>query len=90
MNRRVPQFFLLALALLIAGAVDASACAACYGKSDSKLAEGMNAGIFTLLGVIGMVLFAIAGFFVFIVRRAATHPLPIPGETLSSLEPSKA
>jgi hypothetical protein len=28
------------------------ACAACYGKSDSPLASGMNWGIFTLLGVI--------------------------------------
>ena len=28
------------------------ACAACYGKSDSPLAQGMNWGIFTLLGVV--------------------------------------
>jgi len=32
------------------------ACAACYGKSDSPLASGMNWGIFTLLGVIVPVL----------------------------------
>lgn len=81
---------LLALAVLLAGATDASACAACFGKSDSKLAEGMNAGILTLLAIIGSVLVAIAGFFVFIIRRAATHPLPVPGESLSALESSKA
>jgi hypothetical protein len=32
------------------------ACAACYGKSDSPLAHGMNWGIFTLLGIIVPVL----------------------------------
>jgi hypothetical protein len=78
---------LLAVSVLLVGTVDASACAACFGKSDSKLAEGMNAGILALLFVIGSVLVAIAAFFVFIIRRAATHPLPIPTETL---EPSKA
>ena len=78
------------LAVLLVGAADASACAACFGKSDSKLAEGMNAGIFALLGVICSVLVAIAGFFVFIIRRAATHPLPMPSESLSSAEPLNA
>lgn len=71
-------------------APDASACAACFGANDGKLAQGMNAGIFALLGVIGSVLVAIAGFFFFIVRRAVTHPLPIPGEPNSTLENSNA
>ena len=90
MNRRPVLLALVALAVLLVGAADASACAACFGKSDSKLAQGMNAGIFALLGVIGSVLFAIAGFFFFIIRREATHPLPIPGESLSPVESSKA
>lgn len=90
MNRRLAFLALVALALLFVSAPDASACAACFGKSDSKLAEGMNAGIFALLGVIGGVLFAIAGFFFYIARRAITHPLPIPSESLPSLETSKA
>lgn len=90
MNRRLTLLALAALALLLAGVADASACAACFGKSDSKLAEGMNAGIFALLGVVGGVLFAIAAFFFYIVRRAAIHPLPMPAESLSQVEPSKA
>lgn len=44
------------------------ACAACYGKSDSAMAVGMNWGIFTLLGVILTVLTCIALFFVHVVR----------------------
>ena len=44
------------------------ACAACYGKSDSPLASGMNAGIFTLLGVILTVLTCFALFFVHVMR----------------------
>ncbi len=50
------------------------ACTACYGKSDSALAQGMNMGIFTLLGFIGLVLVGVASFFVFIIRRAASLP----------------
>jgi heme/copper-type cytochrome/quinol oxidase subunit 2 len=59
------------VAALLLHAPAALACAACYGKSDSALAQGMNWGIFTLLGVVGFVLVGVAGFFVFIIRRAA-------------------
>jgi len=44
------------------------ACAACYGKSDSPLAHGMNWGIFTLMGVILTVLMCITLFFVHVIR----------------------
>ena len=49
----------------------ARACAACFGKSDSAMAQGMNAGILALLGVIGLVLVGAASFFVFLARQAA-------------------
>lgn len=47
------------------------ACATCFGRSDSALAEGMNMGILVLLGVILTVLAAFAGFMVFLARRSA-------------------
>ncbi len=47
------------------------ACAACYGASDSPMAKGMNMGIFTLLGVIVMVLGGIATFFVYLAKKSA-------------------
>jgi hypothetical protein len=47
------------------------ACAACFGKSDSNMAQGMNMGIFALLLVITSVLCGIAGFFVYVARRSA-------------------
>ena len=49
-----------------------SACAACYGQSDSPLAKGMNWGIFSLLAVVATVLGTIASFFVYLGRRSAT------------------
>jgi hypothetical protein len=49
----------------------ADACAACFGKSDSPMAQGLNAGIFTLMGVIGTVLCGFSAFFVYIARKAA-------------------
>ena len=90
MKHRLSLLALVALVTLLVSAPDASACAACFGASDSKLAEGMNAGIFALMGVIGSVLFLIAGFFFFIARRAVTHPLPMPAESLSSVATSNA
>jgi hypothetical protein len=59
----------LACAAQVNGA--ALACAACYGQSDSPMAHGMNAGIFALLGVIGIVLCGAGTFFVVLARRAA-------------------
>ncbi len=58
-------------ALLLHSAPTALACSACYGKSDSALAQGMNNGIFVLLGFIGLILLGVSAFFVFILRRAA-------------------
>ena len=58
-------------ALIAAAALAPSplfACAACYGKSDSPLASGMNWGIFTLMGVILTVLTCITLFFVHVIR----------------------
>jgi len=68
-----PKMFravLLAAVLALAShAGNALACAACYGESDSPMAHGMNAGIMVLLGVIGVVLSGITGFFVYIVKK---------------------
>ncbi len=52
-----------------------SACATCFGQSDSKLAQGMNMGILSLLGVVVCVLGAIAAFFIYLARRSAVTPL---------------
>lgn len=60
------------------------ACAACYGRSDSPLAHGINWGIFSLLSVVVLMLSSIATFFVFILRReAALQAKKIAEENLS-------
>jgi heme/copper-type cytochrome/quinol oxidase subunit 2 len=71
-----------ALALAAFAPSPVFACAACYGKSDSALANGMNWGILTLLGVVLTVLTCVALFFVHIVRReeAQSNP-PLPPVT---------
>jgi hypothetical protein len=65
------QTWLLGAALLLALTLPASACVACYGQSDSPLAEGMNMGILFLLGCVGVVLGAFLTFFVYLARRSA-------------------
>ncbi len=48
---------------------DALACATCYGDPDAVQTHSMNMAIFTLLGVIGTVLFLLTAFFVFLMIR---------------------
>ena len=49
------------------------ACAACYGQSDSPMAQGMNWGIISLLAVVVSVLGSIAGFFIYLAKRSGTN-----------------
>lgn len=79
MNRpTLHRFILLLLGTCLAILPQAvHACATCYGASDSAMAQGMNWGIMTLLGVIGCVLAGIVSFFVFVGRRSMTqHSTP--------------
>ncbi len=67
-----------AMVLAVSAPSSLFACAACFGRSDSSLAHGMNWGIFTLMGIIVLVLATIASFFVYIIRKetAALNELP--------------
>lgn len=62
------------------------ACAACFGKSDSPLALGVNWGIFSLLAVVVCVLGGISAFFIFLAKRAAmAQPMgAVPGPVAAS------
>lgn len=68
---RALKNILLLLAVLALATPSAFACATCYGASDSPLAQGMNWGIISLLGVVGSVLFGIVGFFVHVGIKSA-------------------
>lgn len=63
---------LLLVLVLAAWAPSTRACAACFGKSDSELAQGMNMGILTLLLVVLFVLSGCGAFFIYLARRAAS------------------
>jgi hypothetical protein len=85
MNYRLKLKSLAAGALVCAALKPAPllACAACYGASDSPLAKGMNWGIFSLLGVVVVVLSSIATFFVFLAKKAANFPDGLPAAPAS-------
>jgi hypothetical protein len=51
----------------------ALACAVCYGAPGAPQTRGMNFGIFTMLGVTGVVLGGFGGLFFSFVRRARRH-----------------
>ena len=71
MNHRPGKILWLVSALAVVAKSSALACATCYGASDSPLAQGMNWGIATLLGVIGSVLAGVVAFFVHVGVRSA-------------------
>ena len=49
------------------------ACAVCYGAPGAAQTRGMNYGIFTMLGVTGVVLGGFGGLFSHFARRARRH-----------------
>ena len=61
---------LLGVALLSAPNF-AHACTVCFGNSDSKLTQGMLAGVLVLLLVVLSVLGGFVALFVYLARRAA-------------------
>ena len=82
MLKKTKNIGYLAFAVLFLLEQNVSACAACFGESDSPMADGMNAGIFTLLIVVGGTLSGIAGFFIYIIRRGARmSSLELEGES---------
>ena len=82
-----------ALVALIAPPQPLLACSACFGRSESNLARGMNWGIFSLLAVVVFVLSSIAAFFIYLAKRAAATSRVIDqtaGLTSRSLQSSLA
>ncbi len=74
-SRGVRALVAVTAGLLLAWAPgSALACAACYGQSDAPMAQGMNWGILSLLGIIVAVLGGVASFFVYLARRMASAP----------------
>ena len=65
---RWPVALLTALMLAVPRA--ALACPVCFGQSDSPMAQGVNMGVYFLLGVVVAVLAGFAAFFVYLARRA--------------------
>lgn len=61
----------VAVILVLTSPASAFACPTCFGQSDSPLAQGLNWGIFTLLGVVLAVLASGLTFFVHLIRKEA-------------------
>jgi hypothetical protein len=69
--KRLAMYAILSAGFVLLSETPALACSACFGKSDSSMARSLNASIFTLMGVVGIVLVGAASFFVFLAKRAA-------------------
>jgi hypothetical protein len=60
---------------MLLSASEAAACPVCYSASDPVIVSSLNAGIFVLLGVTGVVLAGFLRFIVSLVRRARNTPV---------------
>ncbi|HVX62641.1 MAG TPA: hypothetical protein VHC19_18625 [Pirellulales bacterium] len=69
----------MAMSLVLAASQSAFACAACSGRSDDAVAQGLNAAILTLLSVLLAVLGAFLSSLISLIRRAGNHPPALPG-----------
>lgn len=56
-------------------AADLSACPVCYSATDPVIVSSLNAGIFVLLGVTGVVLAGFLRFVVSLIRRSQSVPV---------------
>lgn len=90
MKRVVIWMGMLAL-IGFGGTYAAQGCATCFGASDSPMAQGMNMGIISLLGVVGFVLAGVVAFFGYLAWRMnrmggsdLTDELPMPDESRDS------
>lgn len=85
--RKLLKAVCVAVAVPVFSASQLFACPSCGSANgnmpSSPLTDGMNLGILTLFVVIAMVLAAIAGFFVFIIRREAAFSAKATSENLS-------
>lgn len=68
----------IAMMIMFAGPRTAFACAACTGRSDDAVAEGLNVAVLTLLLVLLAVYGAVISSLVYLIRRASKHPLTPP------------
>ncbi len=57
-------------ALAVASPAPMQACAVCFGDPNSAMAIGASWGVLLLVGVTAAVLSALAGFFLYLVRRS--------------------
>lgn len=70
-----------ALVIILAVPQSVYACAACAGRSDDAAAQGINAAVLTLLLILLVVMGGFVGCLIYLIRRAASHPLTLPGAT---------
>ncbi len=62
---------ILACLGVLLSAQPALACSVCYGDPNSAMAQGAQAGVLVLLGVVGVVLTGFGSLLLFWIRRAA-------------------
>jgi hypothetical protein len=73
-NKKLPLLFATCLTLALTPQ-SLLACAACFGKSDSSMAQALNMGIFSLLAVVLFVLGGFVALIIFLARRSAAFAL---------------
>lgn len=69
----------IVISLVLAATQSAFACAACSGRSDDAVAQGLNAAILTMLSVLLAVLGTFISTLIYLIRRAGNHSPVLSG-----------
>lgn len=74
-HQNLPTFAWV-MAILLMASQKATACAVCFGDPNASMTKAVGSGILFLLVVVVGMLGALAGFFIFIARRASRASVP--------------
>ena len=78
------------IGILTAMAPSASACAVCFGRTDSPLGKGLHWGVLALLAFVFAMLAAFGAFAVYLARRSAAAEFENEVETEIRGDPTSA
>ncbi len=73
---------MISIAALLVSGSPVAACSVCFGDPDSAMAQGALVGVYVLGGVIGLVLFGVAGTALFWAQRSRRLGRPSDGEVV--------
>lgn len=88
MKSKIVAIYSILSVFMMMAAPSASACAVCFGRTDSPLGKGLHWGVLALLVFIATMLAAFGAFAVYLARRSVAAELENESGTESRVDDS--